>query len=199
MKTKTVFLTFSITALIMTIILLILEVYYAAGAIIIGALIIGHREIWSLIRKGKLPPIDERVRENTNKSIRNSFIFFGIVSILTVLSYIKDPNLMQPDLEYFLGGLLLSVGIVYVLSYLFYDRVEINLDRKGLKIIRIFSLVAGISLIVFIINTLFLNTIAPGLEFLALHIILLCVSSFAFAVGIIIIMIIFIKGLFART
>ena len=73
MKTKMVFLVFSITILIMTIILIVLEAYYIAAALVVGALILGHREWWSLIRKGRLPPADERVSGNINKSIRNSF------------------------------------------------------------------------------------------------------------------------------
>jgi len=201
MKTKMVFLVFSITALIMTIILIVLEVYYAAGALIVGMLIIGHRELWSLIRRGKMPPVDERVKENINKSIRNSFIFFGVVSILIMLLYITDPRVLQPDLEYFLGGLLLSVGIVYVISYLFYDRVETNLDRKGLKTFRTFLLVAGISLAVFIINAFFNNAINRifNIDYLAFHRILLYVLPFVFAVGIIGSLVVFIKGLFARS
>lgn len=196
MKTKMVFLSFFITAIIMAIMLILLEVYYAAGALVIGVLIIGHRELWSLIRKRKLPPIDERVKENINKSIRNGFIFFGMISILTILFYITDQyEPIQPNLEYFLSGLLLSVGIVYMLSYIFYDRVEASLDRKELKILRIFSLLAGISLIVFIINAFFINTIIN----FAFHRILLYVPPFIFALGIIGSMVIFIKGLFARS
>ncbi len=196
MKTKMAFLSFFITAIIMAIMLILLEVYYAAGALVIGVLIIGHRELWSLIRKRKLPPIDERVKENINKSIRNGFIFFGMISILTILFYITDQyEPIQPDLEYFLSGLLLSVGIVYMLSYIFYDRVEASLDRKELKKIRIFSLLAGISLIVFIINAFFVNTIIN----FAFHRILLYVPPFIFALGIIGSMVIFIKGLFARS
>lgn len=200
-KTKTTFLTFSITALILAIILIVLGVYYAAGALIVGMLIVGHREIWSLIRTGKLPPIDERVKENANKSIRNSFIFFGVVSIHTILFYFTDDQeinqYVYPPLEYFLSGLLLSVGIVYMLSYLFYDRVEANLGRKGLRILKIFLLVAGISLMVFIFNFFFINAVFPTTDF-TFHRIMLYTTPFIFALGIVISMIIFLKGLFAR-
>ena len=199
MKTKTALITFSITALLMTIILIILEAYFVAVALVVGLLVLGHRELWSLIRKRKLPPIDERVRENTSKSIRNSFIFFGIVSILTILFYVSDDQYIYPQLEYFLGGLLLAVGIVYVISYVFYDRVEANLDRKGSKIFKASALVAGVSLIVFIINAFFGNVIYPKPGFFTFHRILLYVSPFVFALGITGSMIIFIKGLFARS
>ncbi len=143
MRTKMVFLVSSITALIITIILIVLQAYYIAAALIIGTLIIYHRELWSLIRKGKLPPIDERVSENTSKSVRNSFVFFATVSVLTILFYIANTTQyhapLQPDLAYFLVGLLLSVGTVYTLSYIFYDRVESNLDARGLRVFKSIS------------------------------------------------------------
>lgn len=199
MKTKTALITFSITALLMIIILIILEAYFIAAALVVGLLVLSHRKLWSLIMKRELPPIDERVRENTSKSIRNSFLFFCMVAVLTMIFYFTDKyEPIQPSLEYFLGGLLLSVGVVYVVSYLFYDRVEVNLDRKRSKKFMVFSWVSGISLIVFIINAFFVNTIFPSIEFLAFHRILLYVSPFVFALGITVSMIIFMKGLFAR-
>ncbi len=199
MKTKTALITFSITALLVTIILIILEAYVIAAALAVGLLVLGHRKLWSLIMKRKLAPIDERVRENTSKSIRNSFLFFCMVAVLTMIFYFADKSEpIRPGLEYFLGGLLLSVGVVYVVSYLFYDRVEVNLDRKGSKKFMVFSWVSGIALVVFIINALFVNTIFPSIDFLAFHRILLYLSLFVFAIGITVSMIIFMKGLFAR-
>ena len=196
MKNRKVFWGLIFTAIAMIIIFVLLEVYYAAVAIAIGMLIIGHREWWSLITRRKLPPADERVKENVNKSIRNSFIFFGAVALLTMLFYITDGyGAIQPDMEYFLGGLLLSVGIVYVLSYIFYDRVEANLNARGLKVIKVFSLMAGISLIVFILNAFFVNTIYPNMDFFTFHRILLYVSPVVFAVGFIGGAVVFIKGL----
>jgi len=75
MKTRRVFLAVFIAALIVTIVLISLKEYYVAIALIVGVLLIGHREVWSLLRKRKLPPIDERVRENIVKAVRNGFIF----------------------------------------------------------------------------------------------------------------------------
>jgi len=72
MKTKRVLLAVSITALIVTITLISLRAYYVTIALIVGTLLIGHRELWSLIRRRKLPPIDDRVRENTSKAIRKA-------------------------------------------------------------------------------------------------------------------------------
>ena len=63
MKMKRAYLAIAITALVVTVLLISLRAYYVAIALIAGALIIGHRELWSLLRSRKLPPIDERVRE----------------------------------------------------------------------------------------------------------------------------------------
>jgi hypothetical protein len=201
MKTKRLLVAVSITALILIIIFVSLKAYYVAVALIVGILIIGHRELWSLIKKRRLPPVDERVRGNINKSIRNSFIFFGIFSILTMLVYIKDKNILQPDLEYFLGGLLLAVGIIYLLSYIFYDRVEANLNDRWLKIFKTVLLISGIALGVVVFNIFFFNSIPRilNIDYFALHVISLYTSLLVFAVGLIGGLVIFIKGLLARS
>lgn len=205
MKTKMVFLVFSITILIITIIFTVQEAYYIAAVLIVGALIVGHREWWSLIKKRRLPPADERVRGNINKSIRNSFIFFVTVSILIMLVYINDEYMLEPDLEYFLGGLLLSAGAVYLLSYIFYDRVEPNLDEKEFKIFKTFLLIAGISLVVLFITVGFSDAIVKSIyrifniDLVRIYLTLLYIPLLVFAVGLIGSSVMFIKGLFARS
>lgn len=160
MKTKRIFLAVSITALILAITLISLRAYYVTIALIARTLIIGHRELWSLIRR-RLPPIDERVRENISKSIRNGFIFLIIALALLMLPFsvilIRTPNRVHV-----LGGLFLSGGMVCLLSYLFYDRAEPKLDERSLRMLKTFLLVAGISLGVFIISV-FLHNAKSGL------------------------------------
>jgi len=96
-----------------------------------------------------MPPIDERVRENTSKSIRNGFIFFIIALLFLILPFgvkiIENPNIVHV-----LAGLFISGGTVYLISYLFYDRVEPRLGERWLKILKTALLVAGISLGIFI-------------------------------------------------
>ena len=211
MKTKRAFLAISITALILTVILISLEVYYVAIALIIGTLIVGYRELWSLIRTKKMPPVDERVRENTSKSIRNGFIFFVLASAFLMLPF-SVRIIETPSTVHVLGGLFLSGGAVYLLSYLFYDRAEPRLGEKGLRMLRIFLLVAGISLGAFIISVFLHNAIyglfihffgadfwdrigvgdEPVFFFLSL------LSVVVFAVGIIGSLVMFIKGLFSK-
>ena len=134
MKTKIVLLAISITALVLAIILISIKAYYVAIALVVGTLIMGHREIWSLIRRKKLPPVDERVRENASKSIRNGFIFFAVASVFLMLPF-SVILIETPDTAHVLGGLFVSAGMVYLLSYVFYDRIEPELGEKALKML----------------------------------------------------------------
>ena len=210
MKTKRVFLGVFITALILTVILISMRTYYVVIALIAGTLIIGHREFWSLITRRKLPPIDERVRENTSKAIRNGFIFFAIASAFLMLPF-SVTLIMNPDTVHVLGGLFLSGGTVYLLSYIYYDRVEPKLDERWLKMLKTFLLVAGISLGAFIISVFLHNAIYGlfihwfGVDFWdrigiadePVFFSIALLSIVAFAVGIIGSLVIFLKGLFS--
>ena len=200
MKKKKALLSVSITALIVIIILISLRAYYVAVALIVGVLIIGHREFWSLIRRRKLPPIDERVRENTNKSVRNGFIFFALASAFLMLPF--SVSLIDTSgTIHVLGGLFISGGAVYMLSYLFYDRAQPNLGEGGLKMMKTFLLVAGISLAVFIISV-FLHNAISGLfeiEEPVFFFISVFIAPLGFAVGVIGSLVIFIQGLFGKT
>ena len=193
MKNKKTFWVFSVTSLIIAIIFIALKFYSLAAVIVIGAIIAGHREIWSLIRYRKMPPNDERVKENINKSIRNSFLFFIVISLVTILLYITDEP-VQPMIEYFLSGLLFSVSVVYVISYLFYDRIEANSRNKQLRLFRVFLLIAAISLLLFVIDAFFINRIIS----FNVHRALLYISALTFALGVIGSLVIFIKGLLVR-
>jgi len=212
MKTKRLFLAVSITALIVAIILISLKAYYVTIALIAGTVIMGHRELWSLIRRRKLPPVDERVRENVSKSVRNGFIFFAIALAFLMLPF-SVRIIETPDTVHVLGGLFVSGGMVYLLSYLFYDRVALGLGERGLRMLRIFLLVAGISLGAFIISVVLHNAIyglfivwfgegfwdrigvgdEPVFFFIAL------LSVVTLAVGLIGSLVIFIKGLFSKS
>jgi hypothetical protein len=211
MKARRLFLAMAITALVVAVILISIKAYYVAIALVAGTLIIGHRELWSLVSKKKLPVMDERVKENIGKSVRNGFIF--LVMALAFLMLPFTVRLIEdPDTVHVLGGLFLSGGVVYLLSYLFYDRAGPGLSERGLKMLKIFLLVAGISLASFIISVFLHNVIyglfihcfgadfwdrigvrdEPVFFFIAL------LSVVAFAVGIIGSLVMFIKGLFNK-
>ncbi|MFC2040984.1 hypothetical protein ACFLTY_01520 [Chloroflexota bacterium] len=211
MKTKRLFLSIFITALILTIVLISVKAYYVAVALIAGTLIMAHRELWSLIRKRKLPPVDERVRENTGKAVRNSFIF--LIGALAFLMLPFSVRLIEtPETVHVLGGLFVSAGVVYLLSYLFYDRAGPKFDERGLKTLKRFLLVAGISLGAFIISV-FLHNAVYGLFMLwfgadfwertgvgdePVFFFAALLSVVAFVVGIIGSLVVFIKGLFSK-
>jgi len=199
MKAKRLFLAIFITALILTIALISLKAYYVAIALLVGTLLIGYRELWSLLRRRKLPPIDERVRENTSKSIRNGFIFLALALAFLMLPF-STILIRVPSVEHVLGGLFLSGGTVYLLSYLFYDRAEPKLDGRSLRMLKTFLLVAGISLGTFIISVFLHNAMGGlfGIEEPVFFSIAVFVTPLAFAVGLIGSLVIFIKGLFSK-
>ena len=199
MKTKRVLLGVSIAALILTAVLISLRAYYVLIALIVGTLIIGHREFWSVIRRKKLPPIDERVRENVGKSVRNGFIFFAVATAYIMLAFSINRS-MEPDMVHVMGGLLLSGGTAYLLSYLFYDRAEPKLDERGLRMLKTFLMVAGISLGAFIISVLLHNAISGlfGIEEPVFFIIAVFLCPLALAVGVVGGLVMFLKGLFSK-
>jgi len=199
MKTKRVLLVVSIIALIVTIILIWLKAYYVVLALIAGVLLIGHRELWSVVRRRKLPPIDERVRENTTKSIRNGFIFLIIALAFLMLPF-STILIREPDIVHVLGGLLISGGAVYLLSYVFYDRIEPKLDEKRSKMLKTFLLIAGIALGTLVISVFLHNALSGlfGIEEPVFFVIAVFIASSAFVVGIIGSLILFIKGLLSK-
>lgn len=199
MKTKRVFWTIFITALILTIILIFLRTYYVAIALIVGTLLISYPEFWSLVTRKKMPLIDERTRENTGKSIRNGFIFFAVASALLMLFFSVNRTI-ELNILHALGGLFLAGGIVYLLSYLFYDRAKPRLCERDLRKLRKFLLVAGISSGAFIVSFILHNAISSLFNFEepVFFFISVFLSPAALAVGLIGSLVIFIKGLATR-
>jgi len=196
MKTKKLFWIVLITAIIITVILFCLRVYYVAVALLAGTLVLRYREIWSLIRRRELPVIDERIRANTNRAIRNGFVYFAVVTAFLMLPFsviLTD----GPETVHVLAGLFLSTGFVYFLSYVYFDHVEPKLDERALRILNRFLVLIGISVGVFIISVFLHNAISGllGNEEPVFFIIAVFVSPLALAVGIIGSLVVFIKGI----
>jgi len=200
MKTKRFFLAVAITALVITVILISLRAYYVAIALVAGTLIMGYRELWSLVRRREMPVIDERVRENVGKSVRNGFIFLVMALAFLMLPFSTVLIGSGSSMVHVLGGLFVSAALAYLLSYLFYDRVRPGLGEKGLKIFCISLLTAGISLAVFVISVVLHNGLSGllGVEEPVFFVIAVIVSPAGMAVGIVGSLAIFTKGLFNK-
>jgi hypothetical protein len=164
-RTQKIFLIVLIIAIIISALLIATEAYYVVVALVAGTLLIGHREFWALLRRRKLPPLDERVKKNINESVRNGFIFFAAASAFLMLPF-STVITRHPGVVHVLGGLLLSGAVVYLLSYLFYDRAEPRLSGRELRLLNMFLLVAGISIGTFIISVVLHNFLGAllGLE-----------------------------------
>lgn len=198
MKMKRAVLAVFIIALVLIITLVSLKEYYVAIAVAVGALLIGRRELWHLMRKRRLPPFDERVRENMGKSSRNGFIFFAIASASLMLCFsINLTYVVNLNPVHVMSGLFLAGGLVYLLSYVFYDRAEPKLDETELRRLRTLLQVAGIAAGAGISSVILHNAVSAllGLEEPVFFIIAVILSPGAIAVGLIGSLVIFIKGL----
>jgi len=199
MKTRGVFLGIFVTALAVTVVLISIRAYYVGIALIVGMLLVGYRELWSLLRMRELSPFDERIRENVGKSVRNGFIFLVLALAFLMLPF-STILVTKPDTAYVLGGLLLSGGAVYLLSFIFYDRVEPQLSERRLKMLKIFLMTAGISVAAFILGVFLHNALSGlfGVEEPVFFFISVFLAPLGFAVGLIGSLVIFIQGLLAK-
>jgi len=198
MKTKRVLIGISIAAVISAVILISLKAYYVLVAIVIGGLLIGHRELWSLLTTKKLPPFDERVKENTSKAIRNGFVFFTLASVVLMLIFSVNRE-WKPELLHVMCGLFITAGAVYLLSYLFFDRAQPNLSARRLRMLKKFLILAGSSVAVFILGAFLHNIVSLfGIEEAVFFTIATIIAPLGLVVGLIASLVIFIMGLIAQ-
>jgi len=196
MKLKRALLAIPIAALVIIIILISLKAYYVAITLLVGILLMLHREIWSLVKRRKFPPIDERTKENINKSVRNGFVFLVIALAFTML-FLSTNQTISLDTVHIIGSLLLSGGAVYLLSYIFYEQSEPKLNEKAIKLLRAFMMTSIISLGVIIISIIIHNALSAlfGIEEPVFFTIAVILSPFSLIVGIIGSLVILFKGL----
>ena len=199
MRTKVAALVVLIIALAVVIVLISLRAYYVAVSLLIGVLLVGHRELWSLATKRRLPPFDERVRGNMGRSVRNGFIFLVLALALLMLPF-STAMVQRPDTAHLLGALLVLGGAAYLLSYLFYDRAEPHLGERRLRMLKVFLAVAVVSLAVCILSV-FLHNALSGLlhiEEAVFFVIAVFVAPAAFVVGLVGSVVVLILGLLRR-
>jgi predicted transporter len=136
MKTKYFLIAYSIISIIALMLLLSRENIFVLGALILGVLLLGHREIWSLIRYRRLPVIDERVRDNLSNAMRLTGILFFITSIVLLL-LLRFNVFKGLPVELIVSGEFVIVGIVYLIGYYYYDRVRPNLSKRAARWLKI--------------------------------------------------------------
>lgn len=199
MRTRKMIVGLLIITLIVAVLLMCIQAYYVAIALLAGIVLTAYREIWSLLKYHKLPVMDERIRENTGKSVRNGFIFLVVALAFLMLPF-SSGMIERPSTATILGGLLVSGGAMYCLSYIFFDRVEPKLSSKKLKMFRIFILTAVISVPVFILGVFFHNAFDAlfHVEEPVFFIIAVIVAPLGMATGVIGSLVMFIYGLLAK-
>jgi len=201
MKMKRALLAAGIMALALIILLVSLQEYYVAITLAVGIFIIGRREFWHLIRKRRLPPFDERVRQNMGKSARNGFIFFAVASALLMLFVsINLTYVVNLKPVHVMSGLFLAGGLVYLLSYIFFDRVEPKLSEGELRRLKTFLQVAGIATGAGVSSFILHNVVSGllGVEEPVFFVIAVPLSPGAIAVGLIGCLVIYARGLLRK-
>ena len=86
MKTRIILIVYSVISVLGLMLLLSRENIYIAIALIMGILLLWHRELWSLIRYRRLPVMDERVQYNLARALQVAGVFFFIISIVLILA-----------------------------------------------------------------------------------------------------------------
>ncbi len=145
MRTKVILTVLAVLSILALMVLLSRENVYVVLALAAGMLLLGYRELWSLIRYRRLPVIDERVRSNLTGAMRITGIFFFIESLILILllhfNVFKDT-----PASLLIGGQLMLVGLMYLIGYNYYDRVEPCLGKKAMKFLKVCLITAGFSL-----------------------------------------------------
>jgi len=145
LKTKIALIIYTVIGILGLMLLLSRENLYVALALVLGFLLLGYREIWSLIRYRRLPVIDERVRDNLTGAMRLTGVFFFIASIVLILLLHFDIFKGVPT-SLIISGMLVVMGIMYVIGYNYYDRVKPNMGEKSLRFLKICLVTAGLSI-----------------------------------------------------
>lgn len=198
MKTKCIFIAYSIISVLGLMLLLSRENMYVVIALVLGVLLLGHREFWSLIRYRRLPVIDERVKDNLASAMRLSGGFFFIASIVLIL-LLRFNVFRDTPTGLIVSGQLVILGFVYLVGYYYYDRVRPNLGERAMRWLKLCLITAGLSLSTVALAIVLHNLVGFyfGFEDAFFFILGLLVAPAIFAVSLLGSLIIFIRGLFS--
>ncbi|MFC1872406.1 hypothetical protein ACFLYV_01595 [Chloroflexota bacterium] len=197
MKTRGFLVAYGAISVLGLMVMLSGENAYVVAALLLGVLLLGHREIWSLIRYRRLPVIDERVRNNLGNAMRLTGIFFFTTSLVLILLFTFNIFHDVPT-GIIISGQLVVVGLVYLIGYQYYDRVIPNLGSRAVRWLKVYLVTAGLSLstmaLAFVLHNLG-NLI--GFEEAVFFILGLLVAPGVLAVCLLGSLVLFLKGLLA--
>ncbi len=198
MKTRWILIAYAVISLLGLMMLLSRENVYVVIALIIGFLLLGHRELWSLVRYRRLPVIDERVRNNLTNAMRITGGFFFIASIVLIM-LLRFNVFKDTPTGLIISGQLVLVGIVYLIGFHYYDRVRPNLGERAMRWLKIFIVTAGLSLSTMALAIALHNLVSAwfGFEDAFFFILGLLVAPGVLAASLLGSLVIFIKGLWA--
>ena len=198
MKMRKALLAATIIAVILMVALISIRQYYVAIALGVEVLLVFRREIWHLARYRRLPPFDERFQENVKRAARNSFIYMSVATVFLTLAYALNIDYVVDygPLQVF-SWLLVSSGLVYLLGYIFYDRVEPKLRPPELARFWNFLRIAGIAFGSGITSIFLHNVVCRlvGMEEPVFFVIGVLLAPIAMGVGLVGGLVFFIKGL----
>jgi hypothetical protein len=197
MKLRKALLAATIIAVILMVALISIRQYYVAIALGVEVLLVFRREVWHLARYRRLPPFDERFQENVKRAARNSFVYMSVATVFLTLAYALNIDYVVDygPLQVF-SWLLVSSGLVYLLGYVFYDRVEPKLRPPELGRFWTFLRIAGIAFGSGITSIFLHNVISRlGVEEPVFFVIGVLLAPIAMGVGLVGGLVFFIKGL----
>ena len=196
MKIRWILIVYAVISILGLMLLLSRENVYVVIALVLGFLLLGHRELWSLVRYRRLPVIDERVRNNLTSAMRLTGGFFFIASIVLIL-LLRFNVFRDTTTGLIISGQLVIVGIVYVVGYYYYDRVRPNLGERATRWLKICLITAGLSLSTIALAIVLHNLISAwfGFEDAFFFILGLLVAPAVLAVSLLGSLAVFIKGL----
>ena len=196
MKIRWILIAYSVISILPLMMLLSRENIYVVIALVLGCLLLGHRELWSLARYRRMPVIDERVRNNLTSAMRLTGVFFFIASIVLIL-LLRFNVFKGTPTELIISGQLVIVGIVYLVGYHYYDRVQPHLGEKAMRWLKICLVTAGLSLSTIALAIVLHNLVSAwfGFEDAFFFILGLLVAPAVFVVSLLGSLTVFIKGL----
>ena len=198
MKTRCTLIAYAAISMLGLMLLLSRENVYVVIALVLGFLLLGHRELWSLVKYRRLPVIDERVRNNLTSAMRLTGGFFFIASIVLILLLRFDVFENTPT-GLIISGQLVIVGIVYLVGYHYYDRVRPNLGERAMRWLKTCLITTGLSLSTIALAIALHNLVSAwfGFEDAFFFILGLLVAPAVLAASLLVSLAVFIKGLWA--